>query len=143
VPTKKREITIRFVTAARGAKISSIIDAISDEFDDVSITCRTLDRPTGGPTARPATKNGRSATTVVNGANHSEHDEEEPEPHRPQLVYRAEGSAAHRRYIDVEASLAKLGLKREDLLSRRWPRGSSQHRLKRAVAEGECKPTEV
>jgi hypothetical protein len=30
--------------------------------------------------------------------------------------------------------LAKLGLTRDDLLARKWPRGSPQHRLKRAAA---------
>jgi hypothetical protein len=136
VPTKRREITIRFVTSAQGAKISSIIDAFSAETDDVSITCRTLDRPTGRrPTAQPATKNGHSVNTASNGIEHPENDEEEPEPHRSQLVYRAEGLAVHRRCIDVEASLAKLKLTREDLMARKWPRGSPQHRLKRAAAD--------
>jgi len=51
-----------------------------------------------------------------------------------QLVYQAEGSAVHQRYIVVEALLAKLGLIRDDLLARKWPRGSPQHWLKRAAA---------
>jgi hypothetical protein len=127
VPTRKREITIRFVTAARGAKISSIIDALSDQADDISITCKTLDRPR----RRPAIKNGSAAITAR--ADHPEPDEEEAEPHRPQLVYKTDGSADHKRGIDVEASLAKLGLTRDVLMSRRWPRGSPQHRLKRAA----------
>jgi len=133
VPTKKREIVIRFVTSARDAKISSIIDAISAETDDVSITCRTLDRPTTDrrPIAQPATKNGHAVTAEVK---HPERDTEQPEPHRSQLVYRAEGLAVHRRCIDVEASLAKLNVKREELMARKWPRGSAQHRLKRAAA---------
>jgi hypothetical protein len=136
VPTKRREITIRFVTSARDAKISSIIDAIAGEADDLSITCRTLDRPTTDrrPTVQPATKNGH-AVTASNGVEHSEKDTEEPEPHRSQLVYRAVGLAVHRRYIDVEASLAKLGLTRDQLMSRRWSRDSPQHRLKRAAAQ--------
>jgi hypothetical protein len=130
VPTRKREITIRFVMPERGAKLSSIIDALSDEADDISITCKTLDRPTG----QSATRNGRSAITGSNGADHPTAEEREAEVHRPQLVYKADGSADHRRYIDVEASLAKLGLTRDELKSRRWPRGSPQHRLKRAAA---------
>jgi hypothetical protein len=135
VPAKRREITIRFVTA-RGAKILSIIDALLAEADDISITCKTLDRPTPGPrpTAQPATKNGH-LVTASNGVEDPEKGEEEPEPHRPELVYRADGSAAHRRYIDVEASLAKLGLTRDDLMARKWPRGSPLHRLKRAAAQ--------
>jgi hypothetical protein len=133
VPTRKREITIRFVTAARGAKISSIIDTLSDQANDISITCKTLGREPIRQTVQPASNNGRSAIAPSNEADHPKPDEEEHEPHRPQLVYRADGSAAHRRQIDVEASLAKLGLKRDDLVARRWPRGSPQHRLKRAV----------
>src|SRR4029450_5667706 len=122
MPTKKREITIRFVTAARGAKISAIIDALSDQSDDISITCKTLDRSAG----RPASKNGSAAITKSKGRDHPEPDEEEAEPHRPQLVYKGDGSSDHKRYIDVEASLAKLGLTRDELLSRRWSRGSPQ-----------------
>lgn len=49
-------------------------------------------------------------------------------------VYSADPQAAHKRNIDVEASLKKLGLTREQLISRTWPRGSPQHRLKRAAA---------
>jgi hypothetical protein len=134
VPTRKREITIRFVTAARGAKISSIIDALSDQADDISITCKTLGRQPGRQTVRPASNNGRSEIAPSNGASHPEPDEEATELHRPQLAYRADGAAAHRRYIDVETSLAKLKLTLEDLMARKWPRGSPQHRLKRAAA---------
>jgi hypothetical protein len=67
---------------------------------------------------------------MSNGAGHPE----PAQPHQPQLVYKADVSGS--RSIDVEASLAKLGLKREELLSRRWERGSPQHRLKRAAASG-------
>jgi hypothetical protein len=133
VAARKREITIRFVTAARQARISSIIDAISFEADDISITCKLAERPRRRRLARTATKNGMSVISTSTGGDHTHHDGEEGKPHQPQLVYRADGSHAHRRYIDVEASLTKLGLKREDLNSRRWPRGSPQHRLKRAV----------
>ena len=133
MPTRKREITIRFVTGSRGAKISSMIDAISDFADDVTITCKTLDRTTG----RPAAKNGSAAIAPTNGADHPPVDDDDPGPRRPQLAYRADGTAAHKRCIDVEASLTKLGLTREQLMSRTWPRGSAQLRLKRAaVANG-------
>jgi len=125
VPSKKREVTIRFVTAARGTKISAIIDAISDQADDVSITCRTVDQ------RLPAANHAKSGPTVSNGTRHAEQSQPLPQPREPQLVYKADGG---NRAIDVEASLAKLGLKREELLSRRWERGSPQHRLKRAAA---------
>jgi hypothetical protein len=112
VATRKREITIRFVTAACGAKISAIIDTLLDQADDISITCKTLDRPRG----RQAIKNGSAAIAVR--ADHPEPDEEEAEPHRPQLVYKADGSANHKRGIDIEASLGKLGLTRDELVVR-------------------------
>jgi len=126
VSPRKRDVTIRFVTTARGAKILAIIDAITDQADEVSITCRTVDP------GRPAKKHGRSPVTASNGADHPNQAQALPQPRRPQLVYKAEGSG--NRSIDVEASLAKLGLTRDELQSRRWERGSPQHRLKRAAA---------
>ena len=130
MPTKRREITIRFVTGSRGAKISSMVDAIADFADDMTITCKTLDRTA----ERPAVKNGGAATTLTNGVDHPRPDGDNPGPRHPQLAYKADGTATHNRYIDVEASLTKLGLTREQLIARRWPRGSAQHRLKRAAS---------
>ena len=126
MPLKKREVTIRFVIAARGAKISAILDAISDQANDVSITCKTVNPQ------RPVTRHGRSAAPPSNGRDHSDPVQALPQPRQPQLVYKADGSG--NRSIDVEASLAKLGLRRDELVSRRWERGSPQHRLKRAAA---------
>jgi hypothetical protein len=58
----------------------------------------------------------------------------DPDSHIQQLAYTADEGARHKRYIDVEASLKKLGLTREQLMSRTWPRGSPQHRLKGAAS---------
>jgi hypothetical protein len=107
-----------------------MVDAIADFADDVTITCRTLDRTS----ERPAVKNESAATTLTNGVDHSPPDGDNPGPRHPQLAYKADGTATHNRYIDVEASPTKLGLTREQLMSRRWPRGSAQHRLKRAAS---------
>jgi hypothetical protein len=53
---------------------------------------------------------------------------------RPQLVYTADPEAKHKRFIDVEASLKRLSLTREQLMARTWAKGSPQHRLKGAAA---------
>ena len=76
--TKRREITIRFMSSLRGAKISSMVDAISDFADDVTITCKTLDRTA----ERPAVKNGGTATTLNNGEDHAPPAGDNPEPRR-------------------------------------------------------------
>jgi len=134
VPTRKREITIRFVTTSHGAKVSSFIDAISDLADDVTITCKALNRTTVRIAAEGAKANP--------AANRPEpFDNGEPSPNRPQLAYIAENGASHRRLIDVEASLKKLKLTKDQLTSRTWPRGSPQHRLKRAAATKHSKPS--
>ena len=130
MPPKKREVTIRFVTAARGAKISAIIDVISEHADDVSITCKTVG------SRRTATRRGRSAPPASNGADHADPAQTLPQHRRPQLVYRADESG--NRSIDVDASLVKLGLTRDELQSRRWERGSPQHRLKQPRLRVEC-----
>ena len=127
MPTRKCEITMRFVTTLEGAKVSSIIDAVSGLADDVTISCKVLDRPE----ERVAAKR-RNTRTPPDRA--SPFDEEAEKSDRPQLAYTADLGANHRRYIDVEASLKKLGLTKDQLVSRTWPRGSPQHRLKRAAA---------
>ena len=124
MPTK-REITIRFVTA-QGTKISSIVNAISNLADDVTISCKVLSRTTeqGAAKGGAASTSRRGTEPVV---------DDEPTSNHPQLVYTADLEAKHRRYIDVEASLKRVGLTRQQLMSHVWPRGSPQHRLKRAA----------
>jgi hypothetical protein len=123
----KREITIKFVTASPGAKVSSIIDAVSDLTDELTIACKVI----GQTTERKAAKErgtidpSKVAEPIGNDGSVS---------HRPQLVYTSDREAKHNRYIDVDASLKKLGLTREQLMSRTWARGSPQHRLKRAAS---------
>ena len=121
----KREITIRFVTGS-SRSISSIVDAIADLADDVTIACKTL----GQATRRTAAK--EPAAVPTNGA--EPQSEDKPPSDGPQLAYMSDPEARHLRYIDVETSLKKLGLTREQLMSHTWPRGSPQHRLKRAAA---------
>lgn len=120
----KREITISFVTESPGARVLAAIDAISQITDDLKITVKLLSRGPERPVVR--TKRAR-ASPKVSGVNESL-------TNGPQLVYSADPEAAHNRNIDVDASLKKLGLTREQLVSRRWTRGSPQHRLKRAAA---------
>ena len=127
MPTRSRkcEITIRFVMAS-SRSIAPIFDAIADVADDVTIACRTL----GQETKRNAAKDTAAASmpgTELPGEGKSPSG-------RAQLAYTADPEAKHQRYIDVETSLKRLGLTREQLMSRTWPRGSPQHRLKRAAA---------
>jgi len=120
----KREITISFVTDSQGARVFAAIDAISRITGHLTITSKLLSRRQERPIL-----NRRRAVVSSNLAEASESRSTEP-----QLVYSANPEAPHNRVIDVEASLKKLGLTREQLVSRTWPRGSSQHRLKRAAA---------
>ena len=119
----KREITISFVTDSQEAKVSAAIDAISQITDQLTITCKLLSRRL----ERPVIKRRAGISSKLSEASESLSNE-------PQLVYSADPQATHNRNIDVEASLKKLGLTREQLVSRTWPRGSPQHRLKRAAA---------
>ena len=123
----KREITIKFVTVSPGAKVSSIIDALSDLADELTIACKILGRATERKPAEE--KVIRNPSKVAESIGN-----DESISHRPQLVYAFDREAKHNRYIDVEASLKKLGLTREQLMSRTWARGSPQHRLKRAAS---------
>jgi hypothetical protein len=123
----KREIIIKFVTTSPGAKVSSIVDALSDFADELTITCKVL----GRTTERKAAKE----KAIVNPGKVAEAIEnDEAVSHRPQLVYTSDPEAKHNRYIDIEASLKKLNLTREQLMARTWTRGSPQHRLKRAAS---------
>ena len=120
----KREITISFVTDSQEEGLFAAIDAISRITEHLRITCKLLSRQPG----RPATKRRRA------GVSSKLAEASERPTNEPQLVYSADPQAAHNRNFDVEGSLKKLGLTREQLVSRTWPRGSSQHRLKRAAA---------
>lgn len=122
MPAKKREMTIRLV--ADSAKVSSFIESVFALADDVTVTCKVIERST----RRAAAKSKAAATTMESPAVDSE------QSHRSHLAYIGEEGAAYKRRIDVEASLKKLGLDRQELLSRAWPKGSPQHRLKRAAA---------
>src|SRR5215468_926602 len=121
----KREFTITFVTRSQGARMFTAIDAISRITDHITITSKLLGRWPD----RPMRKRRRAAPSSKLT------EPSERLPIQPQLVYTANPRAAHYRSIDVEASLKKLGLSREQLVSRTWPRGSPQHRLKRAAAQ--------
>ena len=125
----KREITIHLITTSPQSTVSSVVNTISELAEDLTITCkvlgRTIDRT--GKRTPSNRKSNRKSRPEDNAAS-------EPKPEGPQLVYTADPEANHRRYIDVEASLKKLGLTREDLMSRTWARGSAQHRLKRAAS---------
>ena len=125
----RREITIRFVIASPRS-ISSIVDAISDVADDMTIACRTLGQPGRRAAARaPAAESSAVPTTGAEPPSEGESPSD-----GPQLAYMCDPESRHLRYIDVETSLKKLGLTREQLMSHTWPRGSPQHRLKRAAA---------
>ena len=121
----KREITIHLVTTSPQSKVSPIVNAISELADDVTITCKVLGRTT------ERTRKEKAATGPTSGLELVGKDE--PKSDGSQLAYTADQEAKHKRYIDVDASLKKLGLTREQLMSRTWPRGSPQHRLKRAA----------
>src|SRR5262249_4598273 len=121
----KREITIRLVTTSQQSTVSSILSAISELADDIAITCKVLGRTTGRSSKR--TQGSRRSRPEDDAAG-------EPKLDGPQLAYTSDQKANHKRYIDVEASLKKLGLTREELMSRTWARGSPQHRLKRAAS---------
>src|SRR5262245_16533846 len=112
----KREITIIFVTDDEET-VASVINAVSHIALDVTVTSKTLDHRRGRPThQRKRTSPGGQIIATA-----------EPQSHEPQLVYfAADPQSPHRRTIDVEASLKKLGLNREQLVSQRWPRGSAQ-----------------
>jgi hypothetical protein len=120
----KREITISFVTDSHGEGVFAAIDAISRITDHLTVTSKLLSRQPERPTIKR-----RRAGVPSKQAGAGERQTNEP-----QLVYSADPRAAHNRNIDVEASLKKLGLTHEQLVSRTWPRGSPQHRLKRAAA---------
>ena len=120
----KREITISFVTDSQEKGVFAAIDAISRITDHLTITSKLLSRQP----ERPVIKRRRA------GVSSELADTGERPSNEAQLVYSADPQAAHNRNIDVEASLKKLGLTREQLVSRTWPRGSPQHRLKRAAA---------
>src|SRR5262249_35744226 len=107
------------------SRVSPIVSAISELADDITITCKVLGRTTGRTSKR--TQGSRSSRPEDDAVG-------EPKREGPQLAYTSEPEANHNRYIDVEASLKKLGLTREELMSRRWARGSPQHRLKRAAS---------
>ena len=122
---RKREITIAFVTDDETA-ISSVINAVSHLADDVTVTSKAL----GGRSGRLVHRRKRERTAP------KVEDINRARSHEPQLVYSAANpETPHRRNIDVEASIKKLGLTLEQLTSQRWPRGSTQHRLKRAAAK--------
>jgi hypothetical protein len=121
----KREITIHLITTSPQSRVSSIVNEISELADDITITCKVLGRTTE-PTRR-RTLGSRRSGSEANGAG-------EPKLDGPQLAYSSDPEANHKRYIDVEASLKKLGLTREELMLRTWARGSPQHRLKRAAS---------
>ena len=120
----KREITISFVTDSQGDGVFAAIDAISRITDQLTITSKLLSRQP----ERPVIKRRRA------GVSSKLAEASERPTNEPQLVYSADPQAAHNRNIDVEGSLKKLGLTREQLVSHTWPRGSPQHRLKRAAA---------
>jgi hypothetical protein len=115
---------------ASSRSISSIVDAISDVADDMTIASRTL----GQPGRRAAAEAPSAEPSAVPTTGAEPRREGEPPSDRPQLAYMSDPGTRHLRYIDVETSLQKLGLTREQLMSRTWPRGSPQHRLKRAAA---------
>ena len=120
----KREITISFVTDRRGEGVFAAIAAISRITDHLTITSKLLSRQPERPVIKRRRAGVSSKLAVAS----------ERPTNEPQLVYSADPQGAHNRSIDVEGSLKKLGLTREQLVSRTWPRGSSQHRLKRAAA---------
>jgi hypothetical protein len=123
--SRKREITIIFVTDNDGT-VASVINAVSHIADDLTVTSKTIGRRSGKVAHRlERTSPGPEIVEVT-----------ERRSHEPELVYcAANPETPHRRNIDVEASLKKLGLNREKLVSQKWPRGSAQHRLKRAAAQ--------
>jgi hypothetical protein len=122
----KREITIHLVTTSQQSRVSSIVNAISELADDLTITCKVLGRTTERAKREKAAAGGTSGLPFNN---------DEPKSDGPQLAYTFDPAAKHSRYIDVEASLKKLDLTREQLMSRKWTRGSPQHRLKRAASQ--------
>jgi hypothetical protein len=121
----KREITIHLVTTSQQSKVSSIVNAISELADDLTITCKVLGRTTERARKQKTESGGTISREPV--------DNDEPKSDTAQLAYTSDQETQHKRYIDVEASLKKLDLTREQLISRRWARGSPQHRLKRAA----------
>jgi hypothetical protein len=122
----KREITIHLVTTSQQSRVSSIVNAISELADDLTITCKVLGRTTERAKREKAAAGGTSGLPFNN---------DEPKSDGPQLAYTFDPAAKHSRYIDVEASLKKLDLTREQLMSCKWTRGSPQHRLKRAASQ--------
>lgn len=52
----------------------------------------------------------------------------------PRVVWRDPGNPYSA--IDVEATLAKIGLDRDALCARSWPRGSLENAVKRSIANG-------
>jgi len=122
---RKRQITIVFVTDDE-TTASSVISAVSHLVDDMTVTSKALGGKPGRLVRRTKMEQTGSKVEEVNKAG----------SHEPLLVYSAANpETPHRRNIDVEASIRKLGLTREQLTSQRWPRGSAQHRLKRAAAK--------
>jgi len=123
--SRKREITIIFVTDDEET-IASVINAVSHIGDDLTVTSKILRDPKSKRAHQQ--KRASPGPEIIKVT--------ESWSHKPELVYCAiNPETPHRRNIDVEASLKKLGLNREQLLSERWPRGSAQHRLKRAAAQ--------
>lgn len=122
----KREITIHLVTTSQQSRVSSIVNAISELADELTITCKVLGRTTER-TRKEKTASDRTSSLEPVGKEVLKSD-------GPQLAYTSDQEAKHKRYIDVEASLKKLDLTREQLMSRTWARGSPQHRLKRAAS---------
>ena len=122
----KREITIHLVTTSQQSRVSSIVNAISELADELTITCKVLGRTTER-TRKEKTASDRTSSLEPVGKEVLKSD-------GPRLAYTSDQEAKHKRYIDVEASLKKLDLTREQLMSRTWARGSPQHRLKRAAS---------
>jgi hypothetical protein len=120
----KREITIHLVTTSQQSRVSSIVNAIAELADDLTVTCKVL----GRTTERPRKKKIEGGRT--NSPDPVDNDELKSDA---QLAYTCDQEAPHKRYIDVETSLKKLNLTREQLMSRTWARGTPQYRLKRAA----------
>ena len=122
----KRQITIHLVTTSPQSRVWSILNAISELADDMTITCKVVGRTTERTRKEKRASDRTSSLEPVGN--------DAPMSDGPQLAYTSDEEAKHKRYIDVDASLKKLGLTREQLMSRPWARGSPQHRLKRAAA---------
>src|SRR5262245_54851361 len=106
--SKKREIAITFVTDDDGT-VASAINAVS-HIADLTVTSKTLDDRRSRPAHQQTRPRCEPEIIAVT----------EARSHESELVYTASNpEAPHYRSIDIEASLNKLGLSREQLASQR------------------------